>query len=199
MNIDNFVSWLTLGSWVVSGIAYLIRLVRGEANIPKWLSLKTIIGITIAVGFSLSVFSLYLNYHQPIKKVAAPFRSAYVYYAPQLGKPGAVAKNVDAVQSVYEHAIIIWLRSNLTIYVLPTDAPDQKLRAQQDPVWDSDPRFYDEDELRRMFPDCCPRDRLPPWGGIARHWKDSPKDWEWIGWRKSQCLYHASAILKPNV
>jgi hypothetical protein len=110
---------------------------------------------------------------------------------PTLGKPRLPAElALDAYQAVYENANILWVRSLLTIFVLPTDGPSRTTWQVNDTDWSKDPKLFDDNWLRSQFTE-IPADRYPPHGGVAYYWLQNPAQWKVIGWRKWYCRFYS--------
>lgn len=59
---------------------------------------------------------------------------------------------------------------------------------QLDPDWPDEGKYYVDADLRKMpMFSHIPKRLYPPHGGIAKHWRDEPDRWKWIGWRQWHC------------
>lgn len=121
--------------------------------------------------------------YNPVYPLFIPIHRA----APRLGSALSSAElSDDTYQAVYEHAHIIWVKPLLTIFVLPRN-PERKVVRQQDSHWTTDQDLFNDDKLKVMFG--APKDKLPPHGGVAYHWRSDPDSWKWIGWREWYCRF----------
>jgi|SRR5215469_3987800 len=76
MDIGTIVSWIQLGVWVIGGVLYVCRILRGRTPMPatvnrilstRILSSNVTLGVVIISGIVLSGFSLYVSHHPPEK------------------------------------------------------------------------------------------------------------------------------------
>jgi hypothetical protein len=69
MDIGDIVNYGTVAMWVVGAALYIGRLARGEAVIPKWLSIvlgsNLILGLIIALGLAGSAAQAYFHHKGP--------------------------------------------------------------------------------------------------------------------------------------
>jgi hypothetical protein len=65
MDVGTIVSWIQLAIWAIAVVAVVIRVQRGEAEVPSFLKNNPVIGIVIALGICGSLASLYLHYTHP--------------------------------------------------------------------------------------------------------------------------------------
>jgi hypothetical protein len=126
------------------------------------------------------------------ERIADPFREIRHDIVDVIGNPirGAILAS-DAYQAVYQHAFVIWIRNLLTIFVLPRDQtqPNNPVIRHREGYFESDQRFFNDEELKKMFPTCCPEGKSPPHGGLAALWHSDPEKWQWIGWRGWHCRF----------
>lgn len=115
------------------------------------------------------------------------FKPVYDFFSSELGRPrGPAQLSDDTYEAEYDRARVIWIKSLLTIYVLPDDNASRPVIPQPDAAW-APPEFFDDAKLRAMFG--TPEDKLPPQGGVAYHWIRDPERWKWIGWRQWYCRF----------
>jgi hypothetical protein len=102
----------------------------------------------------------------------------------------------DAYQAVYEHANVIWIKSLLTIFVLPRDqTPANSLTIRhQEGHFSTDARFFNDDEAKKIFNP--PDGKLPPHGGLASLWQSDPERWKWVGWRIWHCRFSSKIYVQ---
>jgi hypothetical protein len=65
LDIGTFVSWIQVGLWTVAVIAFIVKVQRGEARMPRILNNNLLIGVVIALGTCGSIASVYLHYAHP--------------------------------------------------------------------------------------------------------------------------------------
>jgi hypothetical protein len=117
------------------------------------------------------------------------FRMAYKNYASELGQPLASVETKSVYEANHEHAVIIWLQTQLTIFAFPRDQ-NRDVMIQPDPAWPDQAKYYDPAEGKKAFPFCAAKELYPPVGGIAAHWLADPNSWEWVGCREWHCAFH---------
>src|SRR5271166_230387 len=65
MDIGTIVNWIQVAIWVVAVGAFIVKVQRGEANMPAFLKNNLFIGVVIALGICGSIASVYLHYAHP--------------------------------------------------------------------------------------------------------------------------------------
>ncbi len=190
-HLDSTIGVPLIGTSIIIGIAALLwgfapHHLR-DWRAKMWPLIFMGCGLVIYAGGAVA----YYIQHRPDRPIAPQMPEIAVddYFkpvlalAPQLGKPIAPAAPTRyGYQAAYERAWVIWVGREF--YVLPTDR-DRKWFDQPDPEWSADPRFYDDEKGRALFH--TPKDKFPPYGGVANHWLIDPAKWSWIGWRKWHC------------
>jgi hypothetical protein len=118
--------------------------------------------------------------------VFKPFATIYEIYKAPLGKPqGQAVKDSSVYYAVHEQAIVVWFKTLSRFYVL--DQRNPKWTRQNDPTWETDPKWSNDKWLRKRFHP--PENLGPPYSGVAKFWDRDKKNWSWIGWRKWHCFY----------
>ena len=170
--------------WKVENISVLRKL-------HQFWSADKFLAILIILAISFWFLSLYFFIAKPNwqfitfpPKVYEPFHSLYAKYKPKLGEPIASVQNADHVyQAAYQNAMVIYFKSFNTFYRLDNTFRWTKY-AESD--WEASP-WQNETWLREHF--SPPEGLLPPYAGVAKHWKNDPKAWTWIGGRKWDCYF----------
>jgi hypothetical protein len=88
-----------------------------------------------------------------------------------------------AYQAAYDRATVIWIRSPVTFYIIRRD-PNTWMQYQEDTI--PDRSYFDENYLRTLpLFRRVPKDRFPPYTGLAVVWQKDPDHWfGLLGWRR---------------
>jgi hypothetical protein len=73
MDIGTLTGWIQLAMWIIGALLFAARLLRGEAQLPGWLSKHLssngILGTVIGLGLALSATTIYLDYARDHEKL----------------------------------------------------------------------------------------------------------------------------------
>jgi hypothetical protein len=121
--------------------------------------------------------------HPPVDK---QFAEMYARHASELGcSEGETQSPDDVYEAYYQHAIILWISNPLGSFIQLPAVSNRTIKFYPDPAWGlpmSDTKLRQQSAFSQ-FPKHC----ALPFGGVATHWLDDPKDWSWIGCREWHC------------
>jgi hypothetical protein len=93
-----------------------------------------------------------------------------------------------AYQAWHEHAVVVWIYyPQSLICVLPRGGSVHRAFCEDDSGMGNNPLYgTNSPRFRAIFPG-IPDDKLPPLGGVAKHWLEHPDKWKWIGFVEQEC------------
>ncbi len=97
--------------------------------------------------------------------------------------PGVKAQ---ALLTEHEHGRTVWISHPSTMFFQLLN--DGTVREIPDPIMEGPERWENVAEMRKVFT-ACEAPLLPPTGGAAKLWQQSPELWEPLGCVKSQAWY----------
>lgn len=117
-------------------------------------------------------------------------KEVYETVAADLGKATKTPEpaEADAYQGAYEQANVIWIQlSSFVGFIAIPNNSSRKWESQNERTW----YVGNEPDLRREFK--VPKNKLPPFGGMADQWRKGQL--KWIGNAEWHCVYKPDKIV----
>ena len=121
---------------------------------------------------------------------------AYSGHAKKLGLPVSKAIHTRGTLASHDNAIVIWVEDDAMMYILPQDPRRPLMIRQYEPTYAVGEKWYNGKYLDGLFQP--PPGKFAPWGGVARHWYNNPKAWEWVGWEEWLCNYRPDSLIEQR-